>query len=134
MQFASQKSFGLLVPKDKGQVQIESSATVSFVIKLTLENNGCSSIILDMCGYKPSYFKDSKSHSTKKQNTANPAEYSIGAMLDYIRHSNNQSINLYKDLLGNRKLHFILHIAQEIQIAHIQPVLNAIEKYNIIIK
>lgn len=91
-----------------------------------------------MCGYKTSFLKDPKNLG-KKLTSANPAEYSISQMFEYISHSTrhqntektaNQSINLYKDLLGNRKLHFVLHIPQEIALANVQPVLNTIEKYS----
>jgi len=128
IQYAAEKSFGVLVPKE-GEVHIENSGNTSFVMKISLLNKMSSITIIDMCEYKPRYFKSIKA----KQASTIPPEIAINGLFDFLNHSHleqttNLPSELYKKLLDNRKIHFIFHINEHLQLAEEQPVINAIEK------
>ena len=132
VQFAAEKSFGVLVPREKAPLQIEGSGNTSLVLKVAVQNTRSSFVLLDMCGCKARYIKDTRSPGKKPQNVE-PAEAAVLGLLQYLSRQGTEKSDgipaLYRDLLSNRRLQLMLHVAAEVPLAQIQPVLNAIEKY-----
>lgn len=134
MQCAAEKSFGVLIPKEDGNIQVEGSGNTSLLLKLHLQNTKSSIVILDMCGYKTRYLKDLQAPGKKQQQSTNPAEVAISKLVQYMsqasRHQiTDKVISIYRSILGNRKLSFVLHLSETVQLAQVQPVLNLAEKY-----
>eukprot|EP01022_Parablepharisma_sp_SALTPOND_P016684 TRINITY_DN2501_c0_g1_i1.p1 TRINITY_DN2501_c0_g1~~TRINITY_DN2501_c0_g1_i1.p1 ORF type:complete len:446 (+),score=59.64 TRINITY_DN2501_c0_g1_i1:916-2253(+) len=87
-----------------------------------------------MCGYRARYLKETRTLGKKHESTG-PAEIAIKKLIQYLGHiskpqTGDKVATIYKKLLGNKKISFVLFLNETVQLAQIQPVLNLVEKYS----